>query len=131
MPTRMNQNTTLRYRNRIRDSANAAMLRGQHGAQPRSAVEVMKLDAYQLQMSPCSAAASVNDASVGLSMHQVVLVVSVLGLSAVSMRPGDRHQPEERERDEHADADPVEQLACGCRRWRGGDRQLAALCAVE
>src|SRR5690242_7025632 len=70
MPTRMNQNATHRYRNRIRDSAYAAML-------PTSTVpaavasEVMKLEAYQFQMSPWAKIVRY-DSSVGLSIHHVV-----------------------------------------------------------
>ena len=44
----------------------------------------MKLAAYQLQMSPCAAAVRKKASSVGLSISQVVRVVSLLGLSAVS-----------------------------------------------
>src|SRR3954469_9777659 len=83
IPTRMNQNTSHRNRNRIRDSAKAAMLATSTVAAAVT-VEVMKLDAYQFQMSPCANSVR-NDASVGLSMAQVGLVVSALGLSAVSM----------------------------------------------
>src|SRR3954468_11038841 len=83
MPTRMNQNTSHRNRNRIRDSAKAAMLPNST-APAAVAAEVMKLDAYQFQMSPC-ASSVLNDANVGSWMAQVGLVVSELGLSAVSM----------------------------------------------
>jgi hypothetical protein len=48
-----------------------------------TSAEVMKLAAYQLRMSPCSSSVR-NDARVGSSMSQVGLVVSALGLRAVS-----------------------------------------------
>src|SRR3954451_19589503 len=83
MPTRMNQNTTQRYRKRIRDSAYAAML-ATSTVPAAVASEVMKLEAYQFQMSPWAKIVRY-DASVGLSIHQVVLVVSALGLSEVSI----------------------------------------------
>ena len=44
----------------------------------------MRLDAYQLSMSVCLSSV-VNAAKVGFSISQVVLVVSLLGLSAVSI----------------------------------------------
>jgi hypothetical protein len=82
MPIRMNQNTTHRNRNRIRDSAKAAMLAVSTVA-AAVAVEMMKLDAYQFQILP-SAKSVRNDSKVGSLMAHVGLVVSALGLSAVS-----------------------------------------------
>src|SRR4051812_11902980 len=51
-----------------------------------TAVEVMKLDRYHFQMSPCSSTL-LNESSVGFSMNQVggTFVVSALGLRAVSI----------------------------------------------
>src|SRR3954471_3160169 len=51
-----------------------------------AAVDVMKLDRYHFQMSPCCRTV-LNDSSVGLSMNQVggAFVVSALGLRAVSI----------------------------------------------
>ena len=48
-----------------------------------------------------------------------------VGLERGVERPGERDQPEDRERDQHAEADPVEQLRppvdCGCRDARRSD----------
>src|SRR5947209_14446000 len=82
MPMRMNQNSSHRKRNRIRDSAKPAMLAVSTVAAALT-VDVMKLDAYQFQMSPCANSVR-NDPSVGCWTHQVGLVVSALGLKAVS-----------------------------------------------
>src|SRR5690348_11876860 len=66
----------------MRDNANAARL-AVSTVPSAVSVEVMKLAAYQLMMSPCSISVR-NDSSVGFSIFQVGFVVSALGLSAVS-----------------------------------------------
>src|SRR5690242_21597710 len=69
MPISTNQKNAWRQRNRMRDSANAARLAVMTVANEVSA-EVMKLDAYQLRMSPWDSRVR-NDARVGCSMSQV------------------------------------------------------------
>src|SRR5882724_10151759 len=63
MPIRTNQKTRYRNRNRIRDSAKAARL-AVTTVPAEVTAEVMKLAAYQFQMSPWANKAR-NDASVG------------------------------------------------------------------
>src|SRR3954462_9210064 len=82
MPISTNQKISQRNRNRIRDSAKAAML-ATSTVPTAVRVEVMKLVAYQFQMSPWASSVW-NDWNVGLWISQVVSVVSALGLSAVS-----------------------------------------------
>jgi len=82
MPTRMNQKTQLFHRKLMRDSAKAARLAL---TTVKSAVrtDVMVLAAYHRRMS-VSCKVLVNAAKVGLSMSQVLFVVSAFGLRAVS-----------------------------------------------
>src|SRR5689334_7870437 len=85
IPARMKANTQLRPRKRRRDSAYAAMLA--NSTVPAAvAADVMKLDRYHFQMSPCCRTV-LNDSSVGFSMNHVggTFVVSALGLRAVSI----------------------------------------------
>src|SRR3954447_4530191 len=82
MPAMMNQNTQFFQRKFIRDSANAAML-AVTTVNTAVSADVMVLAAYQRSMS-VSCSVLVNAAKVGLSMSQVVFVVSAFGLSGVS-----------------------------------------------
>jgi hypothetical protein len=82
MPIRTNQNTSQRYRKRIRDRAKAARLAVTTVPSALN-VDVMMLAAYQLMMSPWSSSVRY-EASVGSMIFHVGFVVSPLGLREVS-----------------------------------------------
>ena len=84
MPIRMNQKNTLPVPEPHPGQRERGHARGDARCRSAMSVEVMKLAAYQLRMSPCSSSVR-NDSSVGFSIFQVGLVVSALGLIAVSM----------------------------------------------
>ena len=89
-------------RNRSRDSANAGHARAIITVRAAISAEVMKLEAYQFQMSPC-----VEDRRERRQRRMVDrpgdrAVVSRVGLERGVEGPGERHQPEQGEGDQHA-----------------------------
>ena len=85
----------------------------EHRADAAVSVEMMKLARYQLGMSVfCSMRPKASN--VGLSIGQVAVPGGLgVGLEGGVDRPAQRDQPDQREGDQHAEADPVEELRPG------------------